>query len=135
MAVPLAIIDRVSVPANDQLNIILGRKGTTLTGDSQIKVYLNREAVGITFTMFIGSQGVLENAGSAVNAAAGAVPSFQDDFVIPTFGGRGDLLVLTAINSTGGALEAGFILQITELDDVILNKALEDAALAGIQVG
>lgn len=135
MAVPLAIIDRVSVPANDQLNVIVGRKGTTLTGAAQIGIYLNREAVGITFTMFVGSQGVLENAGSAVNATLGQVPSHQDDFVINTFGNSGDLLVLTAINSTAGALEAGFILDITEIDDVILNKAIQDAALAGIQMG
>lgn len=135
MAVPIVLIDRVSVPANKPLNIVEGRKGTTLSGDAMLTVYLNRESVGILFTMFVGSQGILESAGAAVEAVAGQTPSFQDDRVVSTFGARGDLVVLTAVNSTGAPLEAGFIIQITEIDDVVLQKAMDEAALSGIPLG
>lgn len=131
MAAPIVLIDRVSVAANAETNIVEGRKGTTLTGPSQITFYLNRAAVGITFTGFVGSQGIFERAGAAVDATAGQTPSFQDDRVVTTFGNQGDLIVLNAANSTAGALEAGFIVQITEIDDAVLQSAMEQAALAG----
>lgn len=135
MAVPIVLIDRVSVAAGAETNIVEGRKGTTLTADSMIVVYLNREVVLVSFTMFIGAEGIMERAGAAVDATLGQTPSFQDDKVIPTFGRRGDLIVLNARNADVVAREAGFILQIVEIDDAILQAAAEQAALAGIPVG
>jgi len=134
MAVPIVLIDRVSVAANAEANVIVGRKGTTLTADSMIGIWLNRAAVGLTFSMFVGAEAIMERAGAAVDAAAGQTPSFQDDHVIDTFGRQGDLLVLNVTNTTAGALEAGFILRITEIDDAILTKCMQDAALAGVQL-
>jgi len=131
MAVPIVLIDRVDVAAGAETNIVEGRKGTTLTGDSMIVTYLNRESVDVTFTMFIGAEGIMERAGAAVDATAGQTPSFQDDKVISSFGKRGDLIVLNARNANVAAQEAGFIIQITELDDAILAKAAEELALAG----
>jgi len=132
MAVPIVLIDRVSVAANAEANVIVGRKGTTLVADSMIGIWLNRAAVGITFSMFVGAEGIMERAGAPVDALAGQTPSFQDDHVVDTFGKQGDLLVLNAINNTAGALEAGFILRITEIDDAVLVKAMQEAALSGI---
>jgi len=97
-----------------------------------IVVYLNRENTLITFTMFVGAEGIMERAGAPVDATLGQTPSFQDDRVINTFGRRGDLVVLNARNADVAAREAGFIVQITELDDAILAQAVEAAALAGV---
>jgi len=132
MAVPIVLLDRVSVAANAETNIVEGRKGTTLTADAMIVWYLNREVTLITFTAFVGAEGIFERAGAAVDATAGQTPSFQDDRVIATFGRRGDLIVLNARNADVVAREAGFIVQITEIDDAVLQKAMEDAALSGI---
>jgi len=135
MAVPIVLIDRVSVAAGAETNIVEGRKGTTLTADSMIVIFTNREVVLVTFTAFIGAEGIMERAGAAVDPTAGQTPSFQDDKVISTFGRRGDLIVLNARNADVAAREAGFILQIFELDDAILAAAVEQAALAGVPVG
>lgn len=132
MAVPIVLQDRVVVAAGAETNIVEGRKGTTLTSDSMITVYLNREVVLVTFTMFIGAEGIMERAGAAVDATLGQTPSFQDDRAVQTFGRRGDLIVLNARNADVAAREAGFIIQITEVDDAILQTAMDSAALAGI---
>lgn len=132
MAVPIVLQDRVSVAAGAETNIVEGRKGTTLTADSMITVFLNRENTLITFTMFVGAEGIMERAGAPVDATAGQTPSFQDDRAVSTFGRRGDLLVLNARNADVAAREAGFILQITEVDDAVLQQAIESAALSGI---
>jgi len=132
MAVPIVLIDRVSVPANSESNVIVGRKGTTLTANSMIPIWLNREAIGLTFSMFVGAEAIMERAGASVAATIGQVPSFQDDKVVETFGKQGDLLVLNVTNTTAGALEAGFILRIIEVDDSILIACMDQAALAGI---
>jgi len=135
MAVPIVLIDRVSVAAGAETNIVEGRKGTTLTAASLIVVYLNRENTLVTYTMFIGAEGIMERAGAPVDATAGQTPSFQDDKVIATFGRQGDLIVLNARNADVAAREAGFIIQILEIDDAILQAAAEQAALAGIPIG
>jgi len=132
MAVPIVLIDRVSVTAGKEENIVLGRKGTTLTANSMIAVFLNRESVDVTFTMFVGAEAIMEVAGAPIQTVAGSTPSFQDDKVITTFGQQGQLIVLNARNANVAAQEAGFILQITELDDAILQKAAEELALAGL---
>lgn len=135
MAAPIVLIDRVSVGANAEVNLVEGRKGTTLTGRSQVVFYLNRGTTAITFTAFVGSQGIMERAGAAVDVTAGQTPSFQDDKVVTTFGMPGDLIVLNAANSSGAPVEAGFIVQITEIDDAVLQQAMEQAALSGIVLG
>jgi len=134
MAVPLVLVDRVSVAANAEANIVSGRKGTTLVNDSMVVIFLNRAAVGITFTAFVGDSGILERAGAAVDATAGQTPSFRDDKIISTFGKRGDLIVLNAANSTAGALEAGFIIQVFEIDDATLVACAEQLALSGFGI-
>lgn len=132
MAVPIVLIDRVSVAAGAETNIVEGRKGTTLTSAAMITFYLNREVTLVTFTAFVGAEGIMERAGAAVDATAGQTPSFQDDRVISTFGKQGDLIVLNARNADVAAREAGFIIQITEIDDAVLQEAMERAALSGI---
>jgi len=132
MAVPIVLIDRVSVAAGAETNIVEGRKGTTLTAAAMITFYLNRENTLVTFTAFVGAEGIMERAGAAVDATAGQTPSFQDDRIISTFGKQGDLIVLNARNADVAAREAGFIIQITEIDDAVLQEAMERAALSGI---
>jgi len=132
MGVPIVLVDRVAVAANTETNIIPSRKGTTLTARSMVTWYLNRQAVGLTFSGFVGSESIFERAGAPVDATLGQTPSFQDDRVISTFGNGGDLIILNANNTTGAPLEAGFIIQIAEVDDAFLAQAMEQAALAGL---
>jgi len=131
MAVPIVLIDRVVVAIGAETNIVEGRKGTTLVNDAMITTYLNRETTDITFTMFVGAEGIMERAGAAVDATLGQTPSFQDDKVVQTFGKRGDLIVLNARNAGAAAREAGFILQITEIDDATLQACADQLALSG----
>jgi len=134
VAVPQVLVDRVVVGIGAEANVVEGRKGTTLVNDSMITVFLNRETTDITYTMFIGAEGIMERAGAPVDATLGQTPSFQDDRMINTFGRKGDLIVLNARNAGAAAREAGFIIQISEVDDAVLAACAEQLALSGFGI-
>jgi len=135
MAAPYTIIPVVDVPLTTTQNIMEGETGRVLENPSQIKIALNRETVAIFYDIFVGAKRVLVNGSAAVNATGGDIPILPDDIVVNTFGDAQDEIVINARNTDGAAArEARAVVQVTEVDDVALNLAIENLAASGFGV-
>ena len=131
MATPYTIARIVDVALSSRANLVEGVSGNLLTGDSRIRIYLNRETVDITFDVTVGSNRALEAGTSAINATAGAGPVIPDDLMIETFGSAGDQISIIAVNADAAAAREGrCIVMVTEVDDVALMAFLASQGLA-----
>jgi len=123
MASPYTIAPLVDVGIGATTNIMDGETGRTLVAPAQIQIALNRENVNVLYNVFIGSERVLVNGRTAVQAALGVMPILPDDNLITSFGQAGDEIVINAQNNDAVASEARAIVRVPEVDDVILQRA------------
>jgi len=125
MAGPYTIQVVEDVPLSTTRSIIRDERGRTLPEASRIKCYANRETVDVFFTTTVGANEVTSDAGAAVNATAGDLPSTRDDLLFDTFGNAGEEIVIRARNQDGAAArEARVTLFIVPVDDDILQSAM-----------
>lgn len=135
MASPYTIVRVEDVAAVTTSNIIEGQTGRSLVAPSRVKIALNRESVDVSYDVFIGSERVMVNGASAINALAGDIPILPDDILIDTFGNQGDEIVINATNVNAAAQEARVIVQVAEVDDASLQACMDQLALSGLSPG
>lgn len=127
MAVPYTMTRVQDVAIGATENIIQGLTGRSLVAPSRVQIALNRENVNVSFTVLVGSERVMLNGAAAVQATAGVLPILPDDMYIDTFGKPGDEIIVDATNVDAAASEARVIIKVTEVDDVILQRAMNMA--------
>jgi len=126
MASPYTITNVTDVAANSTSSLIQGDSGRTLQAASRVQIYANREAVGLAYTVTIGSERIMLSGLTSINAVAGDIPTLPDDGIIDTFGMPGNEIIIEATNSTGAAIEGRVLLRITEVDDNALAMAMQN---------
>jgi len=135
MASPYTITRVEDVAPGTISNIIEGQTGRSLVAAARVKIAINREGVDVSFDIFIGSERVMVNGAAPINTVLGDVPILPDDILVDTFGKQGDEIVVNANNSNAAAQEARVVIQVAEIDDASLQKAMDDLALSGLVIG
>lgn len=119
-----AIEDIPSTESND--NILLGKRGQTLTERAVVLIALNRETVDVTAGVTVGTTDVL-SAGSAVTvqAVVGVLPVLPDDIIVTTMGDDKDEIIISGRNADAAvARELRAIVKVIAIDDQTLLDTL-----------
>lgn len=103
-----------SVPANGQATPLVGQQYEFLGFPAAVAFAIVADAVGIVSTVFSGSD-LLQQEGPAVIRAAGALPVNPDDFYLTDVAAPGDRLSVQLRNTTGAAISARTVVQITPI--------------------
>jgi len=131
MANPYTISTLNDVAIGATENLLTGLKGRVLAAPSRVQISFNSELVTDRVSVIIGSDNVLDNARVTTVAGAGIMPSIRDDTIVTTFGNAGDEIIINGFNPAGALSEIRAIVRVTELDDVILLKAMAEADISG----
>lgn len=118
--------------SDDNDNILLGKRGQTLTEKAIVLVALNRETVDVTAGVTVGTTDVL-SAGSAVTvqATVGVLPVLPDDIIVTTMGNDKDEIIVSGRNADAvAARELRAIVKVIAIEDQALLQAV--AAIQGI---
>jgi len=131
MANPYTIATLNDVAIASTENLLTGLKGRVLAAASRVQLAFNSELVTDRVSVIIGSDNVLDNARVTTVAGGGIMPILPDDNIVTTFGEAGDEIIVNGFNPAGAASEIRVIVRVTEIDDVILAKAMAEADIGG----
>jgi len=107
------LTDRQSVAANTTIaNALTGKSLEFLQGPSAIEFGVNAAAVGLFYTILIGTEVIVED--QEANSQ-NRLPIYPDDFLANGVGIQGNRLVIKLRNSTGAAIIAFSAAKITPL--------------------
>lgn len=96
--------DRQSVAANTTIaNCLSGKSAEFLQEDSIVRLYATASAVGMNYTLLVGSEVGVED---QEVSAAGVMPLVPDHLLAEVGGFAGDRVVVKLHNTTGGAITA-----------------------------
>lgn len=126
MAAPRTITNITDVGIGATESLIAGEQGRTLMEPSRVQIYANQENVNVSFTITIGADQVASAAAASIQATAGVMPIAPDDLLVDSFGDRGDEIVIRAQNTDAAASEARVRVLVTPLDDVTLQRAMDN---------
>lgn len=105
--------DRQSVAANLSIaNVLSGKSLEFLQGPSFIEFAVNASAIGLFYTILIGTEVIVEDQEANSQNRYGVYP---DDFIVQGAGIAGNRLVIKLRNSTAGAITAFSTAKITPL--------------------
>ena len=105
--------DSQSIAANTTVaNILAGKPFEFIASPSLVRVYMTGSATGINATLLIGGVSVMQD---QLISAANRFPVLPDDLLVESPAPAGSRLVLSARNTTAGALTA-----ITKVDIIPL---------------
>lgn len=108
------IVRSVSVAATSvDENLLAGSAFEFLRGRSFVSMGIVQSATGLFITIQAGGNVICEEFEPPIEATA--FPQTNEDFYFNSFGIAGDRLVVRARNSTGGALVARVVVQITDV--------------------
>lgn len=108
------MVKTVSVAANSSATPLVGDQYEFLGFHAAVSFAIVADAVGIVATVFSGSD-LLQQEGPAIIRAAGALPVNPDDFYLQDVASAGDRLSVQLRNTTGAAIAARVVVQITPL--------------------
>jgi len=115
-----------SVPAGEtEPNIIKNKPGVTLNEPSLVSLFMTREDVDQEITVTIGGTQVYPAGPVDIEAAAGTIPSTDDNKILQVFAGKGDDIIITAFNSNAAAREVRALVMVMPVDDAILKGAFQ----------
>jgi hypothetical protein len=108
------IVRSTVVPLNEvDENLLSGSAFEFARGRSFVSIGLVQSATGLFITIQAGGNVIAEEFEPPIEATA--FPQTNEDFYFNFFAAAGDRLVVRARNSTGGALTARVIVQITDV--------------------
>lgn len=124
---PYTITAIEDIPLSDSNdNILLGKRGVTLTEAAIVLIALNRETVDVTAGVTIGTTDVL-SAGSpvTVQAVVGVMPVLPDDIIVTSMGQNQDDIIVSGRNADAAvARELRAIVKVIAIEDQALLEAV-----------
>lgn len=100
----IVMTDRQSVGANATVaNAVSGKVHEFLERPSKVRLYGAASAVGLNFTLLVGSQSFCQD---QEVSAQNRLPITPDDWLVDAGGKKGDRIVLSYRNTTAGAITA-----------------------------
>jgi len=106
------------------IDILLNDADALLKEPSVIVVYMNREDTDVEAQIKIGSDEVMALSGSAIQAAAGVVPSTPDDQVVISMGKATERVQVLGTNVNAATRQLRVLVKIFSLADVLAVPAL-----------
>lgn len=103
-----------SIPANGSVeNVLSGSAFEFLRGNAVVSIGITADAAGLVANIQSGADIVLEE--SPLQVKANSFPIIPDEMYYNDVGVQGDRLVIRIRNTTGGAVDARTIVQVTPL--------------------
>ncbi len=125
MAGPYTITNITDVGISATASLLSGEPGRIVPEPSRVRCYANRENVNVLFDCTVGDSRVTSRAPAAVQATLGVTPVVPDNILFDTFANAGDEIVILAANTDAAASEARVTVFVTPLDDLALQRAMD----------